>query len=687
MDIKEWLAENARTRRNKYAFLLGLVLFPCVLLIGLYQLYSNIDNLETTLHHNVIVLSSKEVQIVNAHHAQAAFSRQLNEWKDVLLHGSNAQDTQAYWGGFLRNEEGVQKAIATMRVIALSEHEESKGANLKSVLDLHLDLGRKYRDALAKYPLTQGSNAAFQIDRLVNGLGQSFSARLAQISEEAELEYKSLAARVVSAQSEDIEDVQGRVELNLIVITLLILVEALLILRIVNKSTRDLNTLAHESEKTVYKLAYSDPLTELPNRRLFQDRLEHAIVLSNRSNQYRALMYLDMDNFKTLNDSQGHAKGDLLLIEVARRLKLCVRASDTLARLGGDEFVVLLGELSEDQQSASEQALMIAEKISKSLSQPYQLDKLIYNCSASIGVTMFRDAGTTIDEVHKRADAAMYQAKNAGRNTVRFFDPHTQAALEARNELELALRMAITHQQLHMYFQIQVDHNSRPIGAEALIRWIHPQMGMVFPVQFIPLAEETGLILSIGQWALESVCKQIKLWESNPLTRDLEISVNISARQFHQADFVTLVDDLIKQTGINPSHLKLELTESVVLDNVDDTVAKMHALKKLGVRLSMDDFGTGYSSLSYLTQLPLDQLKIDQSFVRNIGIKSSDSVIAQTIIGMANNLNMELIAEGVETQAQRVFLEKAGCKLYQGYLYGKPVPLEKFTDALLEMEA
>jgi EAL domain-containing protein (putative c-di-GMP-specific phosphodiesterase class I) len=281
----------------------------------------------------------------------------------------------------------------------------------------------------------------------------------------------------------------------------------------------------------------------------------------------------------------------------------------------------------------------------------------------------------------------MYQAKNAGRNAVRFYDPQTQAALEARSELEHALRTAIEQQQLRLYFQIQVDHHSKPIGAEALIRWAHPQMGLVFPGQFIQIAEETGLILSIGQWILESVCEQIKLWETNPLTRDLQIAVNVSARQFHQTDFVALVDNLIKRTRINPSRLKIELTESMVLDNIEDTVVKMNALKKIGVRFSMDDFGTGYSSLSYLTQLPIDQLKVDQSFVRNIGIKPSDAVIVQTIIGMAANLNMESIAEGVETQAQRDFLEQAGCKLYQGYLFGKPVPLEKFVDALLEIQA
>lgn len=686
MDVKEWLAENSRTKRNKYAFLLGLVIFPCVLLIGLYQLYRNIDELETTSHHNVVVLSSKEVQVVNAHHAQTAFGRQIHEWKDVLLRGSDAAKRQIYWEAFLREEKNVMAALAAMQEDALSSHDQIKFAGLKVVQEKHREIGRHYREALARFPLSQ-DGAAFRIDRLVSGLDRSVAQDLQKISDDTELEYKSLAARVVASQSGAIEDVQGRVELNLIIITMLILIEAMLILRTVNKSSRDLDQLAQESEKTVYQLAYSDTLTDLPNRRLFQDRLEHAIALSNRTSQWRALMFLDMDNFKILNDTKGHVMGDLLLIEVAKRLKACVRASDTVARLGGDEFVALLGELSDDEKLASEQALKIAEKISKALNQPYQLGSFIYNCSASIGVTMFHNAGVTIEDVHKRADAAMYQAKNAGRNTVRFYDPQTQAALEARSELEHSLRKAIEQRQLHVYFQVQVNNQSEAIGAEALIRWEHPQLGLVFPGQFIQIAEETGLILSIGQWVLESVCEQIKLWEHDPLTRELQIAVNVSARQFHQPDFVALVDDVIKRTRIDPSRLKLELTESMVLDDVEDTVIKMHALKEIGVRFSMDDFGTGYSSLAYLTQLPLDQLKVDQSFVRNIGIKSTDSVIVQTIIGMATNLNMESIAEGVETQAQRDFLEQAGCKLYQGYLFGKPVPLEKFTDVLIELQS
>jgi len=679
----KWIAISSGIRRKKYAFLAALALLPCVLLFSLYDLYRNIDKLEATLHHNVAGLSSKKEQSDRAHHAQAAFSLQVQEWKNILIRGHDAQDLKVHLRNFLHHEAEARKSLEAMHFSSLNAHEDRKAASLKSILGLHQDIGMQYRVALARHTLAQNRPATLQIDRMVSGFEGTFAAQLAEVSGAAEQEYRMLAARVTAAQTGDVRQVQGTVEVNLLFIVLVLLLEALLLLKTVPRSARNPKGLADERDQTVYHLAYTDPLTELPNRRLFHDRLEHAIALSSRTRHYLALMFLDMDNFKALNDTKGHGMGDLLLIEVARRLKANVRASDTLARMGGDEFVVLLGELGENEKSASEQALRIAEKISSALSQPYELDQFIYNCSASIGVTVFCDAGITIEEVHKRADAAMYQAKNAGRNTVRLYDPHTQRALEARSEFEHALGGAIAEQQLHLYFQVQVDEHIQPVGAEVLLRWIHPDMGVIFPGQFIPMAEETGLILPIGKWVLETACKQIKLWETNPQTRDLQLAVNVSARQFHQPDFVAQVDNLIKQTGINPSRLKLELSESVVLADVADTVARMHALRHLGVRFSIDDFGTGYSSLTYLTQLPLDQLKVDQSFVRSIGMESTDVLIVQTIIGMANNLNMEAIAEGVETETQRGFLENAGCKRYQGYLFGKPEPLEKFEESLL----
>ena len=437
-----------------------------------------------------------------------------------------------------------------------------------------------------------------------------------------------------------------------------------------------------QSEADIHNLSFYDPLTQLPNRRMLMDHLYQTLVIGDGSTKHGALLFVGLDNFKAINETKGHGVGDLLLLKVSGRLKTCVDKSGVIVRLGGDEFVVVLKNLSKEVEQAEVQARMVAEKILDATSQPYNLQGHEYHTTSSIGIGLFHEHEMSVDELLKRADTAMYQAKQSGRNTLRFFDPTMQAVLEERMALEADLRSALQQQQFRLYYQMQVNHTGRVIGAEVLLRWIHPSHGLVSPIKFIPLAEENGLILPIGQWVLETACKQIKAWEADPLTRDLQLAVNVSAGQFHQPDFVERVSELLNQTAIVPSQLKLELTESMVLDDIADTIAKMHALKQMGVRFSMDDFGTGYSSLAYLTQLPLDQLKIDQSFVRNIGTKPTDAVIVQTIVGMANNLGMEVIAEGVETQAQRDFLEKVGCLFYQGYLFGKPVPLEEFEKKL-----
>ena len=437
-----------------------------------------------------------------------------------------------------------------------------------------------------------------------------------------------------------------------------------------------------QNEADIHNLAFYDLLTQLPNRRMLMDHLYQALVTGIGGSRYGALLFIGLDNFKSINDAKGHSVGDFILLKVASRLNACVGEGDLIVRLGGDEFVAVLQNLDGETEQAEAQARRIAEKIHEAINQPYILQGHEYHTTTSIGVSLFREHEISVDELLKRADTAMHQAKQSGRNIIRFFDPTMQAELEERMALEADLRTALQHQQFRLYYQMQVDRTGRVLGAETLLRWTHPLRGMVSPMMFIPLAEENGLILPIGQWVLETACKQIKAWETDPRTRDLQLAVNVSAGQFHMPDFVEQVNGMIRQTAIIPSRLKLELTESMVLDDVADTIAKMHALKQIGVRFSMDDFGTGYSSLAYLTQLPLDQLKIDQSFVRNVGTKSTDAVIVQTIVGMANNLGMEVIAEGVETQAQRDFLEKVGCLLYQGYLFGKPVPLEEFEKKL-----
>ena len=440
-------------------------------------------------------------------------------------------------------------------------------------------------------------------------------------------------------------------------------------------------TIKH-SKAEIEHLAFYDHLTNLPNRLLLTDRINHALINSQRKQTFGVLLFLDLDNFKNINDTQGHDVGDLLLKQVALRLTSHVRAHDTVARLGGDEFVVLLEDLSKNSLEAAELAKRIGKTLSSQLALPYELASQSHKSSASIGATLFGADSASAADLLKQADIAMYRAKAQGRNDLCFFDPQMQADISAHAALEADLQQAVVQHQFVLFYQPQVTAHGVVMGAEVLIRWQHPTRGMVPPVQFIPVAEESDVINDIGLWVLQTACQQLSQWQQDPSTAQLQLAVNVSARQFRQTDFVALVKAVIGQTGIQPHGLKLELTESLVLDNIDDTIAKMTALKALGVRFSMDDFGTGQSSLSYLTRLPLDQLKIDQSFVRNIGIKPSDGMIVQTIIGMATNLGLEVIAEGVETPDQQAFLAHHGCTLYQGYLFGKPSPLPGF-EALL----
>lgn len=438
------------------------------------------------------------------------------------------------------------------------------------------------------------------------------------------------------------------------------------------------------AEETIKQMAFYDQLTGLPNRSLLMDQLRHAFASSARSGSNGALLFIDLDNFKDINDTLGHESGDLLLQQAALRLKSCLSTGDIVARMGGDEFVVMLENLSEQAIEAAIQTEAVGKKFLVTLAQPYQLGTYEYRSTVSIGAAMFNDHGQSVEEMLKRADIAMYQAKKAGRNTFRFFNPHMQDVLNARIALERELRRAIEDRQFVLHYQIQVDSAQRVLGAEALIRWPQQEGGMVSPAQFIPLAEKTGLILPIGQWVLETACRQLKAWQQNALTRHLVLSVNVSAKQFRQLDFVAQIHALVQHHAIDPLLLKLEITESMLLGNIENTIAAMNSLKEIGVQFALDDFGTGYSSLQYLKRLPLDQIKIDQSFVRDLAFDSDDQAIVSTIIAMAKSLGMSVIAEGVETQEQRQYLLQQGCAHYQGYLFGKPVALEQFEKLLKE---
>ncbi|HTN93898.1 MAG TPA: PAS domain S-box protein [Gallionella sp.] len=437
-----------------------------------------------------------------------------------------------------------------------------------------------------------------------------------------------------------------------------------------------------KSEQEIHQLAFYDSLTKLPNRRLLLDRLQQGLAISARNGRHGALLFLDMDHFKNINDTQGHAKGDELLIEVARRLHTCVREGDSVARLGGDEFVVVLEDLSTDADEAATQTELVADKIRVELDKPYVMGDYEFHSTVSIGISLFFDHRESVEDLLRHADVAMYQAKMSGRNAIRFFDPHMQMALEARAAMEADLRRALEKQQFHLCYQVQVDSLRRPLGAEVLLRWVHPERGDVPPTQFIPLAEETGLIVPIGLWVLKTACAQLKEWQSDARTRDLVLSVNVSAKQFRQPDFVAQAQRILMESGAKPSHLKMEFTESTVLENVEDAISRMRELKILGVGFSVDDFGTGYSSLQYLKRLPLDQIKIDQSFVRDIVSDPNDAAIVQTIIAMTEALGLNVIAEGVETMAQFEFLDNHGCHAFQGYLFSIPLPLDQFESVL-----
>ena len=420
------------------------------------------------------------------------------------------------------------------------------------------------------------------------------------------------------------------------------------------------------------QMATHDDLTALPNRRYLTEQLKKALFSFRRHPGNGSVLYIDIDNFQGFNDTHGHTYGDELLQHIAKRLMQTLRAEDTLVRFGGDEFVVMLLNLEGDTQEVTHQSKRVAEKVLQSFHEPFELSHMHYQCSASIGVAQFGHQSISADDVLKRADLALYQAKNGGRNTFRFFDPEIQASVIARTEVEAHMRRGIVQNEFLLYYQPQVDEARTIIGAEALVRWQHPQWGMVSPANFIPVAEDTGLIMPLGAWVLEAACQQIKIWSQDPNSTIQSVSVNVSSSQFLDANFVAMVLSALEKAGAPASMLKLELTESMLVTDAQTIIEKMGVLREHGIGFSMDDFGTGYSSLTYLRRLPLDQLKIDQSFLKEALTNKKDAAIVQVIIALGTNLGMKVIAEGVETQAQCDLLLSEGCGHFQGYLFGRP---------------
>ncbi len=436
------------------------------------------------------------------------------------------------------------------------------------------------------------------------------------------------------------------------------------------------------AEQEAFTLAFYDPLTRLPNRRLLSERMVQAVGECRRHPQWMALLVLDLDGFRHFNDERGHSTGDWLLEQMGQRLRSAMGSDDTVARIGSNAFAILYKGLEPEHTAAASQAGALAKELVHTLAEPLQYQGHSLSTTASVGVVLFNAALQDMEQPLKHAEAAMYQAKAEGRNCAHFYDPQIQARLEETMRLQADLRQAVPLAQLHLYYQIQVDTHDRVIGVESLLRWQHPERGMVSPGQFIPLAEASGLILPIGRWVLHTACLQLRAWAAEERYAHLSIAVNVSARQFRQPDFVQQVRQELATTGAAPERLELELTESLVLEEMESTIAKMAELRALGVRFSLDDFGTGYSSLQYLKRLPLDQLKIDQSFVRDITTDANDAAIVNTIIAMGHALGLEVIAEGVETREQQAFLFANGCSLYQGYVFARPMPLAELQQLL-----
>jgi diguanylate cyclase (GGDEF)-like protein len=440
-----------------------------------------------------------------------------------------------------------------------------------------------------------------------------------------------------------------------------------------------------QSEEKLRRQAYSDELTNLPNRNYFMEQLAKTLAQSRRHDYFSALLFFDLDNFKIINDTLGHHTGDKLLADVGMRLRKVIRKEDTAARLGGDEFVIIVTNLGSEPQHAADQARLIAEKVHNALAMPFNMAGHEHHLTMSTGINLFPFDSEDINDILKFADTAMYRAKESGRNAICFFQPGMQQAAEERFALQGRMRQALSNDEFELFYQPQFNSNGEIIGAESLLRWQQPELGMVSPARFIPLAEESGMILDIGIWVLREACHQIIVWQQQGI--DIEtLAVNVSPRQFHQPDFVAQIEAIIRESGINPHRLELELTEGVLVENIYDVTQKMEQLQQMGIRFAIDDFGTGYSSLRYLKQLPLDRLKIDQSFVRDIHLTEANALIVETIISMAHHLELELIAEGVETLEELKFLKLRGCHKFQGYYFSRPLPAPQLTAKLLGLK-
>lgn len=649
-DVTNVLSRLARYFRSPAYLLMGLVLSMSI--AGVWLLVTNVTQIRASL----------PIEVLHRDRELADLLYEVSRL-EALLDRVRLGDTEI-------DNRDLRLAVGEVR-IRLSDRPGAFGGDLGRELEsLH---GRIHTTLAALDSTLRGSSPA-----ILRAIPAYFDDVVAQ---RRALRALSISASdATMAQAAEQGDALSRLYSRTTVVIGLLGAFGLSLLQLLNLQRRVIRR-QEAAEKEVRQLSFFDPLTGLANRRTLTERLRHALAVHARQHLHGALLFIDLDHFKTLNETRGHAFGDQLLREVARRLVDCVPDAATIARLGGDEFVVMLEDIGPTPEAAARQAESVARAILDALNQTYLLADDETHSTPSIGIALFDAQGEQVDELLKRADLAMYQAKEAGRNTLRFFDPVIQQRVREQSELEADLRRGLRDGQFSLRYQAQFDREGRAVGAEALVRWRHPFKGMVPPADFIPLAESSGLILPLGRWVMRAACRELKAWQLHDATRGLTMAVNVSARQFRHSDFVAEVEAVLHETGAPPSLLKLEITESLLLEDADEVIARMRCLRQLGVSFAIDDFGTGYSSLAYLKRLPLSQLKIDRSFVRDVLTDSNDAAIARTVIGLGRSLGLQVVGEGVETAEQHAFLLSHGCDAFQGFLLGKPVP--DLRDALL----
>jgi diguanylate cyclase (GGDEF)-like protein len=656
-----------------------MAILPLLLLFSIFTIFSDVKDLQSFLSKSDARLNTIRQQHSLAAEVQHTFQKQAQEWQYILLRGNDPGQFAQHVQSFTQAEQDTHATLVKLSTLSALPYDLA-GTEITAAIKEHVRIGQIYRSSMQQERLMADHKYAFHIDADLGAVDQPLTGSLRVIKSLTEKQLMLATEGFKAHQTDDLATIQNHIRVTMAFMALLVLFAAVLSFRETSDSRTRLSLLLTENARKLRQLSESDALTCLPNRRVFQTQLQDVFDNMENGKVHYGLLLLDFDQFKTLNAAYGQAVGDMVLAEAARRIVRALKSTDFAARLGGDQFIIMTEKLSNDASESAHKARLAAGALHEVLKQPYTFSGSPLTLTASIGITLFNSTDAQTDDLLVQAESAVRHAKKTGRNQISFFDPVAQQKLLDQQQLEKELDIAIGLQQMELFYQLQVDAAGNATGAEALIRWRHPAKGMVSPADFIPAAEETGLILPMGQWVIDSACAQLQTWSKDPALCHLSIAVNVSARQFREKDFVLQVVNTVSHFGIDPTKLKLEITESMVLDNVESTIQTMLQLRSVGLRFSMDDFGTGYSSLSYLKRLPLDQLKIDQFFVRDLDTNKHDKAIVSTIISMAKNMQLDVIAEGVETVSQRDFLHAQGCVAYQGYYFARPLPI-------LEMEA